>query len=128
MDLSQYYSREKSYIGFLAFTWAYIADVDLESEKLRFLGKLRTDVWALWRIIALRKYSARFSYLPPSQDNESPVSLPPLDQPVPSNWKTIESDSFLLFWAAQVSHASFDVHNSPNSKLQDGLFRIWIMR
>lgn len=132
LDLSLYYTQKKSYAGFLAFAWGLIADIDIESEKIRFLGKLRTDVWAVWRIVNLRSYRARFSYLPPSKlhgvEFDNPESLlPPLEKPLPSNWVTIE-DSFILFWAAQVSHASWDVHNSPNSKLQDGLFRILVIR
>jgi len=136
VDLSHYFTRNKSYIGFLAFTWGFIADVDLESEKIRFLGKYRTDVWAVWRILTLRKYGARFSYLPPQKVDKIPENnddipdslMPPLSEPVPSDWVTIESDSFYLFWASQVTHASSDVYNSPNSKLQDGLFRIMVIR
>jgi diacylglycerol kinase family enzyme len=33
------------YTSFLTFTWAMIADVDIDSECLRFLGESRYDVW-----------------------------------------------------------------------------------
>jgi Diacylglycerol kinase catalytic domain len=33
------------YTSFLTFTWAMIADIDIDSECLRFLGESRYDVW-----------------------------------------------------------------------------------
>jgi Diacylglycerol kinase catalytic domain len=34
-----------TYTSFLTFTWAMIADLDIDSECLRFLGESRYDVW-----------------------------------------------------------------------------------
>ena len=31
-------------------------------------------------------------------------------------------------WASQVSHASYNVHQSPPSRLQDGVFQVMILR
>jgi diacylglycerol kinase family enzyme len=50
--------------SFLSLEWAIIADIDIESESLRFLGDARFDVYGALRGISLRKYSGRFSYLP----------------------------------------------------------------
>ena len=47
----------------LAFEWAIIADVDLESEKYRYLGGMRFLVGALKRILKLRIYRGRLSFL-----------------------------------------------------------------
>lgn len=53
MDLCICELSDKSIIhSFLAFEWAIVADVDLESEKYRFLGALRFVVGALKRIIS----------------------------------------------------------------------------
>ena len=131
-----YYTKTNSYIGFLTFSYGIIAEIDLESEVLRYLGSIRNEIWTAWRIIHLRSYSVRFSYLPPSavtytketmKSNMNLHLLPSLNEPVPSNWITIEDD-FIMFWTAQVSHASWDIHNSPTSRLQDGLFRILVIR
>jgi len=131
VDLARYEVARSLYSGFLTFSWAFIADVDLDSECLRWMGVLRNDVWAAYRILVNRSYRARFSYLPPppqQADNGGvAASLPPLDEPVPEGWTTIEGD-FVLFWASQVTHAAHNTFQSPLSQLQDGLFRIMVVR
>lgn len=128
MDLSKYQTRSSSYLSFLTFSWAMIADIDIESELIRFLGFLRMDVWGFWRVLNLRKYRAKFSYLKPSQGTQT-SECPPLDQPIPnsSEWVSCEDD-FILFWASQVTHAAENMFQSPGSKLDDGLFQIFIIR
>jgi sphingosine kinase len=114
-------------------SWAIIADCDIESEFIRFLGVLRNDIWGAWRVINLRTYKAKFSYLPAKETHSNTIDTsisyecPNLSDEVPSDWVTIEDD-FILFWASQVTHASHNIFQSPTSKLDDGLFRIWIVR
>ncbi|EJK57879.1 hypothetical protein THAOC_22036, partial [Thalassiosira oceanica] len=56
----------RSYLSFLSYSWGLIADCDVESEALRFLGPVRSDVWAVYRgLLCRRRYRARFAYLPP---------------------------------------------------------------
>jgi sphingosine kinase len=126
LDLAHYDTTPGiCHTGFLTFSWGFISDVDLESEVIRCLGALRNDVWGVWRVLNLRTYKAKFSYLPPSS---TPVDvLPPLSEPLPSDWVTIDDD-FIVFWACQVSHAGYNLHNSPLSELQDGLFRVMVVR
>lgn len=111
-----------------------MADVDIESERLHFLGAARLDLWAVWRILCLRKYNAKLSYLPPPTTKLAALepSLPPLEQPLPvsaptSPWVTID-DQFIVFWASQVSHAAEETYQSPQSHLQDGVFTIFFIR
>lgn len=55
-DLSSYeVAGGKKYTSFLSLAWGIVADVDLESEVLRALGPLRFDVYAVWRMLALKK-------------------------------------------------------------------------
>jgi sphingosine kinase len=123
-DLSEYQTLNHSYTSFLTFSWAFVADVDIESEKIHFLGEARFDVWAVLRILFLRTYRARFSYLPASC---SPGTMPPLSDPVPSDWVSME-ENFVLFWASQVSHGSRTVHQSPASRLNDEIFTIFVIK
>jgi sphingosine kinase len=129
-DLSQYTLTDKSYISFLTYSWAIIANIDIESEVIHFMGESRFDIWAVWRCIFLRRYRARFSYLPASkvQDKTKPIdSMPALTEAVPADWVTVE-DNFLLFWASHVSHAAMHTHHSPRSHLQDHIFQILTVR
>ncbi|KAI9222313.1 ATP-NAD kinase-like domain-containing protein [Blastocladiella britannica] len=53
----------------LSFTWAYMADVNLEAEPLRWMGPIRFDVMAAVRLLASRAYGGRIAYLPALEDD-----------------------------------------------------------
>jgi sphingosine kinase len=130
-DLSRYtLTDDKSYISFLTYSWAMIANIDIESEVIHFMGESRFDIWAVWRCIFLRRYRARFSYLPASKvpDKTKAIDhMPALAEAVPADWVTVE-DNFLLFWASHVSHASMHAHHSPRSHWQDHILQILTVR
>eukprot|EP00934_Nitzschia_sp_Nitz4_P008710 Nitzschia sp. Nitz4//scaffold3_size479765//220203//221882//NITZ4_000094-RA/size479765-augustus-gene-1.599-mRNA-1//-1//CDS//3329550740//8700//frame0 len=127
MDLSRYETRSQSYLSFLTFSWSIIADIDIESEVLRWLGWLRMDVYSVWRVLNLRSYRAKLTYLKP----ESPrlTELPALTEPLPEEqgWETMEAE-FCLFWTSQVTHAGEALFNHPQCKPDDGLFHIFIVK
>jgi diacylglycerol kinase family enzyme len=50
--------------SFLSLEWAIVADIDLESERLRCLGESRFDVYGALRGLLLRRYRGTFCYLP----------------------------------------------------------------
>lgn len=127
MDLSRYETKSAHYLSFLTFSWAFIADVDIESEVLRWMGFLRNDVYAVWRLINLRSYKAKLSYLKPGAGTLT--ALPPLSEPLPTDkgWTTMEAE-FYLFWASQVTHAGEQLYNHPQCKPDDGLFHILLIR
>eukprot|EP01083_Nonionella_stella_P123415 371859_1 len=62
-DLSLFETKSNTYTSFLTFSWAFISDVDIESECIRFMGIIRNDLWAAWRLLKLRTYKAKFSFL-----------------------------------------------------------------
>mmetsp|Transcript_10205 Transcript_10205/g.29957 ORF Transcript_10205/g.29957 Transcript_10205/m.29957 type:complete len:580 (-) Transcript_10205:106-1845(-) len=128
VDLSRYETKSKSYTSFLTFSWAMIADIDIESECIRWAGFLRMDIWGVVRVLFLRKYRARFSYLPPTEEKKA-VKIPPLDQPLAGSegWITCE-DEFIVFWVSQVTHAGEQMFHAPPCKLNDGVFHIMIVR
>lgn len=126
----------QSYLSFLSFAWGLIADCDFESECLRWLGPLRSDIWAVYRgVLCRRQYRARFSYLPPSSSvkegkhrgTQEGVLMPELGQPLPDGWESIE-DEFLVFWVCNTSHAAFNMYTCPMAKMNDGLFHVLIVR
>lgn len=124
-DLSLYHTSTQTYWSFLTFSWAMLADIDIDSEVLRFLGPLRFDLWGVWCALKLKPYRAKLSYLPGKKN----VNMPPLTDPIPDKQDWVnEEDDFLLFWSAQVSHAAEKTHNSPLSRIDDGVFRIFVVR
>eukprot|EP00536_Pseudo-nitzschia_multiseries_P003328 jgi/Psemu1/252532/estExt_Genewise1Plus.C_510017 len=128
IDLSRYETKSMSYMSFLTFSWAMIADIDIESECIRWAGFLRMDIWGVVRVLFLRKYRARFSYLPPTEEKKN-QKLPPLEQSLTDceGWVTCE-DEFIVFWVSQVTHAGEQMFHAPPCKLIDGIFHIMIVR
>jgi sphingosine kinase len=128
LDLAEYQTTSQSYTSFLTFCWSIIAEIDIESEIIRFMGFIRMDLWGAWRTLFLRKYRAKFSYLPPTSEKKM-VELPPLNEPLPENegW-VIAEDTFILFWASLVSHAGQEMVHAPHCKIDDGVFNIFIVR
>ncbi|EED95075.1 sphingosine kinase [Thalassiosira pseudonana CCMP1335] len=126
LDIASYQlaNTTKTYTSFLTFSWGLIADCDLDSECLRWLGPIRSDIWAVYRgILCRKKYRARFSYLPPNTKS----TVPKIEEYLPKEWVTIEDD-FIVFWVCNVSHASYNMYNCPMAKMNDGLFHILIVR
>ena len=130
IDLSKYESTKKEYLSILTFSWAIIANVDIESKLIAFMGARRFDVCAVWQTLILRSYHARLSYLSNSKCDtiiDIASSMPKLTDPVPDNWETIE-DNFILFWASHVTHAGVNTFSSPPSRIDDGIFQILVVR
>ncbi|XP_011185060.2 sphingosine kinase 1 [Zeugodacus cucurbitae] len=49
--------------SFLSVGWGLIADIDIESERLRSIGASRFTFWTIRRLIGLRTYSGKLSYI-----------------------------------------------------------------
>lgn len=74
LDLVAIQMQNKSMYSFLSVTWGIIADIDYESEKYRrSLGSKRFLVLFAQRIIDLRSYRGRLSFIPimALQDNSN---------------------------------------------------------
>jgi diacylglycerol kinase family enzyme len=63
MDLLAITQGAKSYYSFIFVAWAFLADVDLESDDYRWFGPARFNAAAFMRLIRLRRYRARLYYL-----------------------------------------------------------------
>ncbi|XP_020787118.1 sphingosine kinase 1 [Boleophthalmus pectinirostris] len=50
--------------------------------------------------------------------------LPPLDQPVPSNWVVVPQEEFVLMLAIYQSHLAEDLFTAPDSTLDDGFIHL----
>ncbi|KAH8234779.1 hypothetical protein KR032_003156 [Drosophila birchii] len=73
MDVVRVQLQQRSVYSFLSIGWGLISDVDIESERIRMLGYQRFTVWTLYRLVNLRTYNGRISYLLTEQE-DSPVS------------------------------------------------------
>ena len=72
IDLATVTTPNNTYYMFTTFTWGIIADIDIESETMRFLGgEIRNLLGALKCILRKRAYSGRFSYMPVKNDDST---------------------------------------------------------
>lgn len=122
-DLAAVEQNGKQYYSFLSLAWGLISDADLESEKLKFLGSLRFDVYALMLICLLRTYKGRFSFIP------HPDCQLPDNQAISRDeeWHIIE-DEFIFLWAMNTAWAAHDMNVTPHAQLNDGAMDVLVMR
>lgn len=59
MDLVRVETLTQVVYSFLSIGWGFIADIDIESERIRMLGSPRFTIWSIARLIgkALRSYA-----------------------------------------------------------------------
>lgn len=135
IDLSKYQTKNSSHHSFLSYEYAMIADIDIKSEVVRWLGSFRFDLWGALSVLRMKHFRARFTYLPAAhypahKTNAIGVMPATVEESIPDDskdWVSIEDD-FLIFWPSQTSHAASRTHHSPGSLIQDGIFKVLIVR
>ncbi|MEL6494877.1 MAG: diacylglycerol kinase family protein [Cyanobacteria bacterium J06623_7] len=118
-DLATVRQNEKEYYSFLSLAWGLISDVDIESEKLKFLGAYRFDLYALILMSLLRDYRGRFTYLPHPDCQHFQADK--------ADWQTIEAD-FIFLWGMNTPWAAHDMNVTPKARLNDGAIDVLVMR
>ena len=122
-DLAAIEQNGTEYYSFLSLAWGLISDVDIESEKLKFLGALRFDLYALVLISLLRTYKGRFSFIPHPDFKLNRDRLTSSR----GKWQIIE-DEFIFVWAMNTAWAAHDMNVTPYAQLNDGAMDVLIMR
>jgi sphingosine kinase len=56
------YQPEKKIYMFLSLSWGYIADVDINSESIRWAGPTRMTIWGIYRLADRKSYEGEFLY------------------------------------------------------------------
>ncbi|NP_001088560.1 sphingosine kinase 1 L homeolog [Xenopus laevis] len=130
-------SSGRRIFSFLSFAWGLISDVDIESERYRFMGSARFSFGTFVRLTALRTYRGRLSYqaaktsvdtAPESDSHRRTLNdstdivnphvledslLVPLNEPVPPHWTTVMEDQFVLVLLLYQSHLGADLFTAP---------------
>lgn len=123
LDLIEVIQNNERYYSFLSLAWGLISDVDIESEKFKFLGSLRFDLYALFLICFLRTYKGKFSFI--SHPNCKNLSRKGISKQ--GKWHVIEDD-FIFLWAMNTPWAAHDMNVTPYAQLNDGAIDILFMR
>ncbi|KAI8872374.1 hypothetical protein GQ42DRAFT_161368 [Ramicandelaber brevisporus] len=75
----------------LAIFWGLVADIDIESEKIRWAGFARNYLWAAIRVAALRRYHGRIHFLPTDSAKDEKIEHNPIVE-APANGHATEFD------------------------------------
>ena len=125
MDLVRFTCLNRQiYYAFLSFGWGLMSDIDIESERLRFLGEARFTIWSLYRAANTKKYQGTLSYLPADKVNST---VPFLEAPLNSDWVTV-SGPFITVYASVQPYLSQKVQFAPDSRLDDSTIYLLYIR
>lgn len=123
LDLAAVKQNDQKYYSCLSLAWGLVSDIDIQSEKLKFLGSLRFELYALILICLRRTYKGRLAFMPhPDFQLSQPSTILK-----PGEWQIIE-DEFIFLWAVNTPWAAHDMQPTPYAQLNDGAIDIVIMR
>ena len=108
--------------SFLSLEWAIIADLDMNSQFLRFLGGFRFEIYGAWRVLAMKRYRGRITY------STTAENLPPLSSPIPESneYKSI-TDTFLHAIFCSIPYISDKYKIAPSVKVEDTLLDMQLL-
>ena len=127
IDLNEYELKNynNKIYSFLTLTWGFIADCDLESENMRFLGMFRTTLMGVIRFFCFRKYFGSFYYLP-KESNVDINNIPSINENFNEDDYDLikENDQYNFFIANNTKFVSENQMPNPISVFDDGLVDI----
>nr|CAD1841188.1 unnamed protein product [Ananas comosus var. bracteatus] len=156
LDVASVVQGGTKFFSVLMLTWGLIADIDIESEKYRWMGSARLDFYSLLRIMNLRKYSGLVQFVPApgyegygepikqidyhkdettcsQEGQESNVEAQTQGYPGPqidfqtTEWRALDGP-FISVWINNVPWASENVMPAPDAKFSDGYLDAVIIR
>ncbi|KAL8130409.1 hypothetical protein V2J09_019564 [Rumex salicifolius] len=155
LDVTTILQGGTRFFSVLMLAWGLVADIDIESEKYRFLGSARIDIYAIQRIFCLRKYLGRIHFVPatgyelqvenlsqkveavdaiqfrnPNELAEKTQKFAYLGTDVSAEymeWRTIEGP-FISIWIHNVPWGSEDAMPAPDAKFSDGFLDLVLIR
>ncbi|XP_022142216.1 sphingosine kinase 1 isoform X2 [Momordica charantia] len=140
----------------LAIIRGLVADIDIESEKYRWMGSARLDFYALQRMLSLRHYRGGVSFVPAPgfedygeqtrYDNETdsivdvgslgegePINIQRHGYQGPNinlkelNWRKIDGP-FISVWLHNVPWGAENTLAAPDAKMSDGFLDLILVR
>lgn len=121
MDLTRVRTQSgRTYYSFLSIGWGFLADCDIESEVLRFMGEPRFALWSAIRVANLRHYRGRLHYKPAVTSSDGP-------RPNSEGW-VITEDDFISVYCVSLPWIGTSILMAPKSTLSDGLLYLVIIR
>ena len=126
LDVFSYSQGKQVHYSHLSLSWTFIADLDIESDRYRWLGSERFTLAAIIRLIRLRTYHGRLYILPASESAD--LNAPGMEDihaphPLPEeyqSWPIVVDSEFKFFLATNYPYISSDFLASPRVSLNSG--------
>lgn len=113
LDVLKITQGDRQYFGILSISWGLIADVDIGSDKLRFLGRFKTDIYALFKILNLRNYRGKITLITGESKDKIPGAI---------------ADDWILLWAMNLPWAAYNLNPAPSLRPSDGKIDVLLVR
>ncbi|OWM91304.1 hypothetical protein CDL15_Pgr000248 [Punica granatum] len=153
LDVATISQEDKKFFSVLMLAWGLIADIDIESEKYRWMGSARIDFYAIQRVLHLRRYDGQVSFVPaPGYENHGEPARYSGEQNVQSkghgeepvqvlcnayrgpdikleelSWRTIDGP-FVSIWLHNVPWGGEDTMAAPKAEFSDGYMDLIAIR
>ncbi|KAL7098821.1 hypothetical protein ACP275_09G042900 [Erythranthe tilingii] len=148
LDVATISQGDTKFFSMLMLAWGLVADIDIESEKYRWMGSARLDFYGLQRIFGLRKYNGSIIFVPASgfesygepidvekevifegeskpKSDDEPVTTQDYGYQGPKvdmkslNWHKINGP-FVSIWLHNVPWGGEDTMAAPDAQFSDG--------
>lgn len=123
VDIMAVTQRGQLYYSFLSQSYGIIADADVGTDNLRWMGPFRFTYGVAVRCLARTRYPCRIEYKEGSLQPGSEPSLKPsstIDDQIPADWTTEIHDRLSMFWVGNTKWMARDALIFPHAELQDG--------
>ncbi|XP_010529400.1 PREDICTED: sphingosine kinase 2 isoform X2 [Tarenaya hassleriana] len=151
LDVATILQGDTRFFSILMLAWGLVADIDIESEKFRWMGSARLDFYALQRIIRLRRYNGRVLFVPApgfegygqpasyearsraSSDKAPSVEAKKLGYQGPNTetrnqeWREINGP-FVSVWLHNVPWGAENTLAAPDAKFSDGFLDLILIK
>ncbi len=136
IDIFSVAQDHEIFFSHLNLVWGLIADIDIESEKMRWAGSIRFTLYGIMRIVKMRYYVGEFYYLGAEKAETLPPSEPCTKFPGPSlkfynsnleDWTLVNDGPFSFFQVTNLPWISPDFLASPDARMANGVMELmWI--
>jgi sphingosine kinase len=134
--------NRKTAYSFLMLSYGIVADLDINSEHLHFLGELRFCLYGIFYTLQRRCYSGRLSmklvsdsssFLPLATSLDKVKDIIVFDSSLDNSsnrdqgqWLTIQSDKFSFITVIHTAHLSDSVYFAPGKRFNDNILTVII--
>ncbi|KAK8953691.1 Sphingosine kinase 2 [Platanthera guangdongensis] len=155
LDVTTVLQGKTMFFSILMLSWGLIADIDIESEKYRWMGHTRLYFYCFLRVMKLRKYHGNIEFVPapghefygePKMEGETYVSDTEISEQgrvggaeklrgyqgasacfEVSDWRIMEGP-FISVMLVNVPWVTEDTFSAPEAKFSDGFLDLILIK